>query len=164
MRPAPDGGGAGPGARVRIVEAFGRDPKNLVDVVVEAEKVDETGVLSVYRVLGGLLTVFRLEHRFVPEGDPQEGGGTRYLSEAILGSASPLARLLVNRLVVPRLFPEAKARAWFLHNVEEVGNFERFLPGLYRAEHAPCDLGFGSTEVKPSVPLPSEALTGEERS
>ena len=103
-------------------------------MVVEAEKVDETGVLSVYRVLGGLLTVFRLEHRFVPEGDPHEGGGTRYLSEAILGSASPLGRLLINRLVVPRLFPEAKARAWFLHNVEEVGNFERFLPALY-AEH-----------------------------
>lgn len=29
---------------------------------------------------------------------------------------------------------EARGRAWIQHNVEEVGNFESFLPQLYAAE------------------------------
>jgi DAPG hydrolase PhiG domain len=31
-------------------------------------------------------------------------------------------------------FPLEKARAWLRHNIEEVGNFEFFLPALYAAE------------------------------
>jgi len=34
------------------------------------------------------------------------------------------------------LFPDDKARAWLRHNVEEVGNFEFFLPALYAEETA----------------------------
>jgi hypothetical protein len=40
----------------------------------------------------------------------------------------------MNRFVRPRLFPDDKARAWLRHNVEEVGNFEFFLPELYAKE------------------------------
>ena len=42
-RPAP-GGGAGEGARFRIVEAFGGRPEFRVDVVDRVEKLDETGI------------------------------------------------------------------------------------------------------------------------
>src|SRR5688572_19870519 len=42
-RPAP-GGGAGEGARFRIVEAFGRHPEFYVDTTDTVEKLDATGI------------------------------------------------------------------------------------------------------------------------
>ena len=46
-----------------------------------------------------------------------------------LGSPS---RLLtpVNRYLTSRVFPEPMARAWIVHNVEEVGVLEHLLPDL----------------------------------
>jgi hypothetical protein len=32
------------------------------------------------------------------------------------------------------VFDEARGRAWITHNIEEVGNFETFLPKLYAVE------------------------------
>ena len=58
-RPAP-GGGAGEGARFRIVEAFGGRPEFKVDVVDRVEKLDETGIRLVQRVAGAV--IFQLEH------------------------------------------------------------------------------------------------------
>jgi hypothetical protein len=40
----------------------------------------------------------------------------------------------VNAWLRRRTFPDDKARAWLTHNVEEVGNFESFLPALYERE------------------------------
>jgi hypothetical protein len=34
-------------------------------------------------------------------------------------------------VVKKHIFTPAMGQAWFKHNVEEVGNFEFFLPGLY---------------------------------
>lgn len=53
----------------------------------------------------------------------------------LVGSTSPLGRAVFNR-VRPRVFPDDMGRAWLKHNVEEVGNFEHFLPALY-AEAGP---------------------------
>lgn len=46
-------GGAGEGARFRIVEAFGARPEFKVDVVDRVEKLDETGIRLVQRLGGG---------------------------------------------------------------------------------------------------------------
>jgi hypothetical protein len=127
-RPAPDGS-AGVGARFRIVEALGRNPAYLVDSVEEVERLDERGIALTRRLLGE--EVFRLEHEFLYV--PGEGA-TRYLSCMRLGTASLLGRAVVNRVIRRRLFPEAMGRAWLRHNVEEVGTFEQFLPGLYAQE------------------------------
>lgn len=127
------GGGAGVGARFRIVEAFGRNPEHRVDSVDTVEKLDETGIVLSSYVLGD--RIFRLEHRFEPVED-----GTRYDSQMIVGSSSPFGRLFFNRLVRPRLFSDEMGPAWLKHNIEEVGNFEHFLPALYarhRSSHAP---------------------------
>jgi hypothetical protein len=58
--------------------------------------------------------------------------GTRYESRMLIGADSLVGRLVLNRQVLPRVaMSESMGRAWLRHNVEEVGNFERFLPALY---------------------------------
>jgi 2-polyprenyl-6-methoxyphenol hydroxylase-like FAD-dependent oxidoreductase len=110
-------GSVGPGARFHIVEAFGGDPANLIDVVLGVEKLDEEGIVLSRRAL-------RLHHRFTPVD-----GGTQYDTELTAGISlfAPLTRRIVGHA-----FPEEKRRAWLRHNVEEVGTFEEFLPDLYR--------------------------------
>ena len=79
------------------------------------------------------MEVVHLDYRFSAIDD-----GTRYENSLTVGSQGPaLARFLVNRFVRPRLFPEAMGQAWLRHNVEEVGNFEFFLPELYEQNAPP---------------------------
>lgn len=117
-------GGLGPGSRFHIVEALGADLKNLVDVVVRMRRLDEEGVAADVRMLGSAVMEFRV--RLVPEP-----AGTRFLAETTIGFASWLRRLGANRLVLGRFFPETLRRVWIKHNVEEIGNLEFILPGLY---------------------------------
>ncbi|MCC3159027.1 hypothetical protein LJ737_17420 [Hymenobacter sp. 15J16-1T3B] len=122
-------GGAGVGSRFRIVEAFGGDPRMLVDSTEEVVKLDQTGIRLVRRVLG--LEVFSLEHWFEPAA-----GGTRYTSRMQVGHESPAGRYLLNPVLQRWRFSARMGYAWLRHNVEEVGHFEQFLPLLYAAEHA----------------------------
>lgn len=122
-------GGAGVGSRFRIVEAFGGDRRHLVDSTEEVVKLDQTGIRLVRRVLG--LEVFSLEHWFEPAA-----GGTRYSSCMQVGHESRLGQYVLNPLLQGRLFSARMGYAWLRHNVEEVGNFEQFLPALYAAEQA----------------------------
>ena len=115
------------GARFRIVEAFDRNPAWLVDSVETVTKLDETGIRLERHLLGS--TVFSLEHWFTPAE-----GGTRYRSRMELGADTLFGRLLFNRIIRPMLFSDLMGPAWLKHNVEEVGNFERFLPALHAAE------------------------------
>lgn len=125
-------GRVGEGAHFRIVEAFGRDERFRVDSVEYVEKLDDTGIRLV-KFVGGV-RVFSLEHWFtaVP-------GGTRYESQMLVGASSPAVRSALNGWLTRRVFPEAMGRAWLRHNVEEVGNFEFFLPELWaRRGHVPA--------------------------
>lgn len=117
----------GVGARFRIVEAFDRDPTWLVDSVEVVTRLDETGIRLERSVLGS--TVFSLEHWFVPAE-----GGTRYRSRMELGADTLFGRGVFNRIVRPMVFPDPMGAAWLRHNVEEVGNLERFLPDLFARE------------------------------
>jgi hypothetical protein len=120
-------GSIGPGARLHIREALGGRLDYLVDVVTTIEKLDETGFVHALRVLG--LEMARLEYTFTPVRD-----GTIYENSITWGPDNPLLRPFFNALVRPRVFPDDMARAWLKHNVEEVGNFEFFLPGLYASQ------------------------------
>ena len=122
-------GSTGAGARFRIVEAFGADPEHYVNSTDFVEKCDEEGLSLVTRVAG--MEIFRLEHRF-----NQVEEGTLYRSRMVVGSSVPLIGHLFNFIVRPRIFSDASAQRWLLHNIEEVGNFEFFLPALY-AEQSP---------------------------
>ncbi len=122
-------GSIGPGAKIHIREAFDGNPDYLVDIVTTIEKLDETGFVHAPYVLG--LRVARLEYAFTPVA-----GGTLYENSITFGPDLPIVRQLFNGLVRARVYPDDKARAWLKHNVEEVGNFEFFLPELYAKESA----------------------------
>ena len=128
-RRLPDGS-VGPGAKIHIQEAFGGNPHHLVDIVTTIERLDEGGFVHAPWVGGVRMAC--LEYAFTPVP-----GGTFYENSITFGPESPVARALVNRFVRPRMFPEDKARAWLRHNVEEVGNFEHFLPALHARESRP---------------------------
>ena len=117
----------GVGAKFRIVEAFDRNPAWLVDSVETVTKLDETGIRLERHILGS--EVFSLEHWFEPAD-----GGTRYRSRMELGADTVFGRLLFNRVLRPFVFSDLMGPAWLKHNVEEVGNFEHFLPGLFATE------------------------------
>jgi hypothetical protein len=121
-RPAPDGG-AREGARFRIVEAFQGRPEFYIDTTETVEKLDATGIRLVRRVGG--VPVLQLSHTWSPCE-----GRTHYVSVLEIGSSS---RLLtpVNRYLTERRFPMSMARAWLVHNIEEVGMLEHILPAAY---------------------------------
>lgn len=130
-REAPTGG-AGDGARFRMVEAFGGRPEHRIDETVRVDKLDETGIRLVKRIGGA--PVMQLEHTWSAGSD-----GAHYITVMDLGVRS---RLLspVNRVVWQR-FSADKLRAWVKHNIEEVGQLEYLLPPLAssgEAEPAQC--------------------------
>jgi hypothetical protein len=118
-RPAP-GGGAGEGARFRIVEAFGRREEFYVDTTETVEKLDTTGIRLVRRIMG--VPVLQLEHTWSAGRDC-----THYVSVLDVGARSRLMTP-VNRYLTTRAFPEPMLRAWLVHNIEEVGHLEHLLP------------------------------------
>jgi DAPG hydrolase-like protein len=125
-RRRPDGT-VGPGAAIRLIEVLGRDPRFLVDTTTVIERLDEGGYVH-SPDLHGRRGFVRMEYAF--ERVP---AGTLYENRLVIGSAAawyPLVRPLVRRFG----FTDAQGQAWIRHNVEEVGMFEHFLPGLYRAE------------------------------
>ena len=117
----------GVGAKFRIVEAFDRNPAWLVDSVETVTKLDATGIRLERHMLGS--EIFSLEHWFAPAE-----GGTRYRSRMELGADTAFGRLFFNRLIRPIAFSDLMGPAWLKHNVEEVGNFEHFLPRLFAGE------------------------------
>lgn len=117
-------GDAGQGASFRIVEAFGGNMDHLVDSTELVEKLDATGIRLVRRIGG--VEVFSLQHDFHAAGDD-----TIYISRMVVGAVSFPMRYLFNSCVRPAIFSQAMGTAWLKHNVEEVGNFEFFLPQLY---------------------------------
>ncbi len=126
---AVDGRKFGTGARIRIQEFFGARPENKIDTVETVDFLDETGFAHRRTLFGATLGFVTYKFTAVP-------GGTLYENSLSLGATAPLMRTLANRVLLPRLFPPAVARAWPLHNIEEVGNWEHFLPALYAARVA----------------------------
>lgn len=124
--PGPDGA-AQVGSRFRIVEAFGRNPEYFVDSVETVVKLDTEGIRLVRRELGQ--EVFSLQHGFEAAPD-----GTLYRSRMQVGAENTLGQYVLNPLMHRFLFTPAMGHAWLKHNVEEVGNFEHFLPNLYQQQ------------------------------
>ncbi|MGV3538681.1 MAG: DAPG hydrolase family protein [Rufibacter sp.] len=117
-------GTVGVGSRFRIVEAFGADRKKMVDSVEDVEKLDITGIRLTRSVLGK--QIFSLEHWFEPHAL-----GAQYFSRMQVGAESAFGKFFFQPLIRPFIFTREMAQAWLLHNIEEVGNFEFFLPRLY---------------------------------
>jgi len=120
-RPAPTGG-ATEGARFRIVEAFGARPEYYIDTTERVEKLDETGIRLVRRVVG--VKVMELSHTWSRCDE-----GTHYVSVLEIGAVAR-AFSLVNRYLNARRFPRHMAEAWIVQNIEAVGLLEHLLPAL----------------------------------
>ncbi|HYF06110.1 MAG TPA: hypothetical protein VD970_00685 [Acetobacteraceae bacterium] len=125
-RRLPDGS-VGPGAQIRLREYLGANHRYHVDTVSDIEKLDETGFIHNPRLhgIGGLV---RMEYTFTPVAD-----GTLYQNRLLIGGTHGWRRA-VTPLMQRFGFDHAHGLAWLRHNIEEVGMFENFLPGLYRRE------------------------------
>lgn len=125
-RRLPDGS-VGPGAAIRLREYLGANRRYVVDTITDIEKLDEEGYIHNPRV-HGIAGLARMEYEFrrVPEG-------TLYTNRLLIGGVSGWRRW-ISPLVQRLAFDDAHGVAWLRHNVEEVGLFEHFLPGLYREE------------------------------
>ena len=128
IKPSIDGRSFGPGAVVRIQEAFQANPSYRIDVRAHVEFLDETGFAHFEKMAG--MTVARMEYQFT-----ETEGGTLYENVLTVGKEGrgPLSRF-INKVVAPRVFPNEKGLAWIRHNIEEVGAFEAFLPKMYRED------------------------------
>ena len=120
-------GTIGEGSYFRIVEAFNQDMNLLVDSTEFVEKLDETGIRLTRKILG--ILVFSLEHDF-----KQHGNNTVYQSKMNIGVNNVIGKLF-NHCIRPLFFTKKMGEAWLKHNIEEVGNFELFLPELYHKNH-----------------------------
>jgi hypothetical protein len=117
--------GTGPGSVFLIHEVLGRDPAYRVKVHTRVERLDEGGFSHRPRV-HGISGLVRMDYTFA-----RVPGGTRYENSITIGMHAPRWLRGINTALRTLAFDEAHARAWLKHNVEEVGNLEHFLPGLY---------------------------------
>lgn len=114
------------GSEIHLAEMLGGNPKYLVHIRTEIKKLDETGYIHQPRIHGVKLA--EMEYSF--EKAP---GGTLYRNSLTIGIKGFLGKL-VNPLIKKFVFDEERGHAWIKHNIEEVGNFESFLPELYSQE------------------------------
>lgn len=120
-------GSVGPGAVIRLKEVLGGNPRFVVDITTEIEKLDEEGFIH-NPVVDGIRGLARMEYTFTPVAD-----GTLYENCLIFGARGRLGRML-HPLLARIAFPPGKGHTWLRHNIEEVGMFENFLPDLYRQQ------------------------------
>lgn len=116
----------GVGSVIHLTEMLGANPDYLVDVHTEIVKLDEQGFGHRPKMHGFKLAAMDYEFKAVP-------GGTQYNNSLVIGTEKFFGAV-VNPLIRQFAFDQARGRAWIQHNVEEVGNFEAFLPQLFAAE------------------------------
>jgi hypothetical protein len=125
LRSADDGSNFQTGAILRIKEMFNGERRNKLNIKAKVEFLDESGFAHHETIAG--IQVARIDYTFNEISE-----GTNYENQMTIGRAGkgPLSRL-INRIIQPIVFPRRKGVAWLKHNVEEVGNFQFFLPQMY---------------------------------
>lgn len=109
---------------LNIKEAYQRNPKFSLDERLEVVALEEHRFALKATRRG--VTVADLEFRF--EDGPD---GAKFTNHLTVGVESGWLKPLVNRVMIPWLYYEDKNYAWVLHTVEEIGNFENFLPEIF---------------------------------
>ena len=122
-----ESGRLAPGSVIEIEENLGaRYP---VRAKARVTKFDDSA-FNFDVLLGGLIPAGYLLHEYA-----ETEGGCSFYTEMLLGRDVPLLGRLANALA--RRFAGADedfVRAWIVHNIEESGETEKFVPKLY--EHA----------------------------
>ena len=121
----PDVPGISEGAKIVIHERIGGKYQPFDGHVAALD----SGGIQLRAAIGGA-TIGDLRHTFTAVE-----GGTLYESKLVLGLDVPVVRVLANALIRNFVMTDEQANGWFTHNVEEVGNFQFFLPDLYAEHH-----------------------------
>ena len=74
----------------------------------------------------GLVPVGSVIHAWEPSDS-----GLKFITEATIDAPIPLIGPLLTKLVRKFVFTNELIEAWILHNIEESGETERFVPQLY---------------------------------
>lgn len=119
-------GTIGVGSVIHLAEMLNANPKYLVHIYTEIKKLDETGYIHQPSMHG--LKIAQMDYEFEAAED-----GTLYKNSLTIGFTGLLGKIF-NPLIKKFIFDEARGKAWIRHNIEEVGNFEFFLPKLYQRE------------------------------
>jgi hypothetical protein len=77
-------------------------------------------------LLGGLIRVGSLDHEYAAVE-----GGCSFYTHLLIGTTLPLIGSLLNWAIRKMAFSDALVRAWILHNIEESGETEKFVPKLF---------------------------------
>jgi hypothetical protein len=115
-----------PGSVIRIEENIGaRYP---VRAKARVTKFDD-GAFNFSPLLGGLIPVGTLIHEYA-----ETERGCSFYTEMLIGTTLPLIGPFVNSLIRRFVASEDFLQAWIVHNIEESGETEQFVPRLF--EHA----------------------------
>ncbi len=120
-------GTIGVGSVIHMAEMLTANPKYLVHIYTEIKKLDETGYIHQPRIHG--LKLAQMDYEF-----QEVSGGTLYKNSLTIGLKGVLGNIL-NPPIRRFIFDEKRGQAWIKHNIEEVGNFEFFLPKLFKNRH-----------------------------
>lgn len=112
------------GEKSRITEQF-NDHHEKIDVDVFTERLDEEEFNFSVRKLG--MKIVQINHFYSEEGD-----GSRFYAETVVGLDVPVLGWLLNWIVLPFLYSKGTAENWIRHNIEETGRSESIIPVLYR--------------------------------
>jgi len=118
-------GGPGPGSVLQVQEDLGG--LHFSRSSVRVTKLDESAFN--FELGNGRSSVGQMEHRYRDGTD-----GLLMETEMRFGVESPLLWRFLNPLLRQKAFTPALASAWILHNVEECGETEKFLPEVYAHE------------------------------
>ncbi|HRH46685.1 MAG TPA: hypothetical protein PKY82_33885 [Pyrinomonadaceae bacterium] len=121
----PDGK-IGVGSVIHLAEMLNANPKYLIHIYTKIKKLDETGYIHQPSMHG--LKIAQMDYEFEAVEN-----GTLYKNSLTIGFTGLLGKIF-NPLIKKFIFDEARGKAWIRHNIEEVGNFEFFLPKLYQSE------------------------------
>ena len=115
-------GRLGPGSVIEIHEDIGG--KHPVRARARVTRFDDEA-FNFDLLLGGLIRVGSLDHLYA-----EVEGGSSFYTEARIGVNVPVIGPLLN-WVIRRQFTEELLRDWIVHNIEESGETEKFVPALF---------------------------------
>jgi hypothetical protein len=114
---------AGQGAIAELEEYFGRDPRFYTNPAVRIDEIGTQSIITTWFEHG--IAVGHLDHEL--EAVP---GGMRLVHVMYVPGESTT----VGKLLAERVWPRAMGEAWIRHGIEEMGNFQNFLPQLYESQ------------------------------
>jgi len=89
------------------------------------ERIDDVGAVIGARVMGTTLVRWRASSTLNRREPGIRPGMT-------IGDTTRLGRLILNQIAHRRAVPPRRIQPWIRHHVEEIGNLEHLLPGLFR--------------------------------